>query len=448
MGHGEVGLEPDRRAVFGVGLGQLPLVAQGDAEVVVGLGVVGLEPDRLAVFGDGLGQLPLGARAMPRLMWAAAKSGWSRIASRYSATASASFPWAVRARPRLWWAPASSGLSRIAARAAAIGPVEDRRRVGGPAVLLQVARQAGQVPRVVRPSVDQVAEDRLGLGAAAHPLEQVGQVVRRLGPQGAGRRVVPHRLLAGRRPQLVQGPGQGVVDPDVAGMAAGRGRSRATAASAWPMSARVRPSRTAVGAGSSAASGAAARAFSAAACGLRSSARRSCGGGRDTASGSASRATSSGFRQAATGRLRLAAHGRPVVEEGRQLDDHRLGLPPQPTGGLGGLQGVEVQPRVAEGGGVGGVGAFEADVLLIGPDLDQRLPQPASRSASSRPAWISSRRAVDRPGPWPSARSSAARASRQRGRIAGLAAGLVEQRRGPASTWANRAARRCRCWSR
>ena len=77
--------------------------------------------------------------------------------------------------------------------------------------------------RVLRPSIRQVAEDRLGLGTAAHPLEQVGQLVRRLGAQGAGRRVVSHRLLARRRPQPVQGSGQGVVDPDVAGVAAGRG---------------------------------------------------------------------------------------------------------------------------------------------------------------------------------------------------------------------------------
>ena len=65
---------------------------QGDAEVGVGHGVVGLEPDRLAVFGDGLVELPLGIRAMPRLLWAPASSGLSRIASRDSATASSSFP--------------------------------------------------------------------------------------------------------------------------------------------------------------------------------------------------------------------------------------------------------------------------------------------------------------------------------------------------------------------
>ena len=60
VGLGVVGLEPDRLAVFGDGLVELPLGLQGDAEVVVGLGVVGLEPDRLAVFGDGLVELPLG----------------------------------------------------------------------------------------------------------------------------------------------------------------------------------------------------------------------------------------------------------------------------------------------------------------------------------------------------------------------------------------------------
>ena len=36
-----------------------PCSCQGVAEVVVGQGEVGLEPDRLAVFGDGLGHLPL-----------------------------------------------------------------------------------------------------------------------------------------------------------------------------------------------------------------------------------------------------------------------------------------------------------------------------------------------------------------------------------------------------
>ena len=99
MGLGEVGLEPDRLAECGDGLGQLPLAAQGVAEVVVGLGVVGLEPDRLAVFGDGLVQLPLARRASPRLLWAAASSGWSRMASRAAATARSRIGAASAARP-------------------------------------------------------------------------------------------------------------------------------------------------------------------------------------------------------------------------------------------------------------------------------------------------------------------------------------------------------------
>ena len=70
MGLGVVGLEPDRLAVFGDRLVQLPLVGQGDAEVVVGLGVVGLEPDRLAEFGDRLVRFPWSCRALPRLKWA------------------------------------------------------------------------------------------------------------------------------------------------------------------------------------------------------------------------------------------------------------------------------------------------------------------------------------------------------------------------------------------
>ena len=65
MGLGEVGLEPDRRAVFGDGLVAASPGPQGGAEVVVGLGEVGLEPDR----------------------------------ARYSATASSTFPWSCRAMP-------------------------------------------------------------------------------------------------------------------------------------------------------------------------------------------------------------------------------------------------------------------------------------------------------------------------------------------------------------
>ena len=70
MGLGVIGLEPQRFAVLGDRLVQLPLIGQGDAEVGVGLGVIGLEPQCFTVLGDRLVQLPLVVRAMPRLLWA------------------------------------------------------------------------------------------------------------------------------------------------------------------------------------------------------------------------------------------------------------------------------------------------------------------------------------------------------------------------------------------
>ena len=72
MGIGVVGLEPDRRAVFGDRLVELALVRQGDAEVVVGFGVVGLEPDRLRYSAMASSSLPWSVRALPRLLWASA----------------------------------------------------------------------------------------------------------------------------------------------------------------------------------------------------------------------------------------------------------------------------------------------------------------------------------------------------------------------------------------
>ena len=164
-------------------------------------------------------------------------------------------------------------------------------------------------------------------------------------------------------------------------------------------------------------------------------------------SGSASRAASIGFRQAATGRF---ASRRTADQSSRKADssiDHRLGLAPQPTGELGRLQDVEVQPRVAEGGGVRGVGALGADVLLIGPDLDQLLPQPDVALGLLQPGLDLVAQGLDlRPlalGPLQRRQGVAPRAG-----IAGLAAGPVRSAVASASTWANRAARCCRCWSR
>ena len=80
-----VGLEPDRRAVFGDGLVQLPLLAQGDAEVGVGVGVVGLESDRLAARGHGGFERLVGFSRQPfgleRLAEAAKVPGIARAAA-------------------------------------------------------------------------------------------------------------------------------------------------------------------------------------------------------------------------------------------------------------------------------------------------------------------------------------------------------------------------------
>ena len=172
----------------------------------MGHGIVGLEPDRLRSSATASSSFPCSARASPRLKWAPALSGWSRMATRNSATASSNFPWAAQGRCRgCAWAKASSGLSRIAVAAATTARSRNGAASAARPLLLQVTPQATQVARVLRPSIRQVAEDRFGLVAAAHPLEQVGQLVGRLGPEGAGRRVVPHRLVAGRRPQPVQG---------------------------------------------------------------------------------------------------------------------------------------------------------------------------------------------------------------------------------------------------
>ena len=54
VGHGVVGLTPDRFAVGGDDLVELPLSLQGEDEGGVSLGKLGLDLDRLAVGGDGL----------------------------------------------------------------------------------------------------------------------------------------------------------------------------------------------------------------------------------------------------------------------------------------------------------------------------------------------------------------------------------------------------------
>ena len=134
----------------------------------MGFGEVGLEPDHLAAGGDRLVQLPLGQQGL-----AETEVG-----------------------------PGVIGFEPDQLAVFGDGPAEDRRSVGVAAALLQVTPQAAQVTRVVGPSICQVAEDRLGLGVAAHAFEQVGQLVGRFGPEGAGRSVVPRGILPGRGRRL------------------------------------------------------------------------------------------------------------------------------------------------------------------------------------------------------------------------------------------------------
>ena len=203
VGLEKVGIEPDGGTEFGDGLVPLPLRVQDVAEVVVGLGG-GLEPDDGAEFGDGLVPLPLGRQDVAEAVVGPGVVGIEPDGGAEFGDGLVPLP--LR-RQDVAEAVVGLGVVGIEPDGGAVcddGPLEERRRVGGPALLLQVSRQAAQVPRVLRPSIRQIAEDRFGLVAAAHALEHVGQLVRR-SRQGAGRRVVPHRLLA--RPTAAACPG-------------------------------------------------------------------------------------------------------------------------------------------------------------------------------------------------------------------------------------------------
>ena len=101
MGLGEIGLECDGLAEGRLRLRLLPLVMQGDAEVVVRLGEIRLECDGLAVGRLRLRMLPLVAQGDAEVVVASAKSGLSAMALRKAASASACFLWSHRATPRL-----------------------------------------------------------------------------------------------------------------------------------------------------------------------------------------------------------------------------------------------------------------------------------------------------------------------------------------------------------
>ena len=142
----------------------------------MGLGVVGLEPERAAVFGLGLVRLPWAARAMPRLLWAWAWSGWSRMAVRNSASASASLPWSVRTLPRLLWASACrAGAGWRCGIGDGLGPLPLGR---------QGVAEVVVGPGVVGLEPDGGAEFGLGLGRLALGRQGEAEVVVGLGVVG------------------------------------------------------------------------------------------------------------------------------------------------------------------------------------------------------------------------------------------------------------------------
>src|SRR4051794_14141375 len=62
-------------------------------------------------------------------------------------------------------------------------------------MIAQVRRVTGEVPHDVAPARGEVAEDRLGLVIPASIIDQVGQIVGRLGAQCPGDREEPDRLV-------------------------------------------------------------------------------------------------------------------------------------------------------------------------------------------------------------------------------------------------------------
>ena len=115
---GIIGLECDDPAKSDFGLFRILLVVTQDcAKALVRLGVIGLECDGLAEGNDCVIQLPLlpqgDAEVVVRL---GIISGLSAIALRQAASASASFFCLRRAMPRLWYARARSGWRAMALR--------------------------------------------------------------------------------------------------------------------------------------------------------------------------------------------------------------------------------------------------------------------------------------------------------------------------------------------
>ena len=188
VGLGEVGPEPERGAVLGLGLRRLALVVQGVAEVAVGPGVVGLEPGRGACGRHGRIQR---------------RRGFLRPAVVLEPPAQAAqVPGMLgRGRPRLaQLAEDRPGLLGAAAALQQVGQRVTARRlqgardaVAGDGLGPALGRQLGQVvpqplvePGVARVAKQAAAEHRHGAGEVAGYL----RFAERGGQQRHGRRPV------------------------------------------------------------------------------------------------------------------------------------------------------------------------------------------------------------------------------------------------------------------
>ena len=216
MGLGVVGLEPDRRAVFGDGLVELALVRQGVAEVVVGLGVVRLEPDRRAVFGDGLVELALVSPGRCRGCCGLGVVGLEPDRRAEFGDGLVELALVSQGDAEVGVGDGVVGLEpdRLAAR----GHGGFERLAGFPRqpLCLERTAQAAQMPGVAGAQPLEIAEHGDGLVGIASGLEGMGQLVGRLGADRSRGGVEPDRLVAAR--QLLQHPRQRVVDPDIARM--------------------------------------------------------------------------------------------------------------------------------------------------------------------------------------------------------------------------------------
>ncbi len=185
MGWAKVRVQPDRFAVRRSRKVELILLAEDVAEPEMGLHMVGIEPEDFTVLGF---------------------------------------------RRRVVVLDVAENTAKIDVGRDVVGPGRERfaepgdgllhRRYGlGPIPLgLAQRRQAAPVPAIAGLEVRQVVEHREGLVDPAPPIQRMGQVVRRLRPQGPGCRVVPDRLVRPRRLDLLESVPQRMVDPDIVGV--------------------------------------------------------------------------------------------------------------------------------------------------------------------------------------------------------------------------------------